>query len=137
MDYEQQLRRLLEATEIYHSGDEVFALVSEDPATKEYTAFCGYNTNEDNPVAGFDLQLASPHHCHILHMYVRPEQRRQGIASRLVRCIERFALDNGVRKLIVTPVGDGHQFWPKVGFLPRPESSVSLFKMLEEHPHAR
>lgn len=133
MDYEQHLRQLLEEIEIYRPTDEVFAITHEDAEAKESLALCGYNTNHEDPVAAFDFQLVIPRYCYILHMTVRLDHRRQGIATKLVGCIEKLTLAHGVKRLIVTPAGEGHLFWPAVGFVPNPESSLSLIKMLSDN----
>lgn len=94
----------------------------EHPAARVIVA------EEEGRMAGYVLgQIAEPPplfevkpYLFVSDLYVRPEYRRQGIATRLVETLRVWALTQGVWRLslVIAEQNPAHGLWQRLGFEP-------------------
>jgi ribosomal protein S18 acetylase RimI-like enzyme len=80
--------------------------------------------NRLEPLACIELRPLQPDACEIKRLYVRPQARGQGIARRLMRAVEAFARENGVRQIFLdtkSTMADAIALYEREGFVRVPQ----------------
>ena len=53
---------------------------------------------------------------YVTNVYTRPERRGQGIGARLLGCMQAWARENGIERLILWPAEGRQNFYARLGF---------------------
>ncbi|MCH7644551.1 MAG: GNAT family N-acetyltransferase [Myxococcales bacterium] len=112
---ETAFRKVLSNHELYREDHYVRAIILKGSVQFQYKR--SPSMMESRGGTRVDLEIKGDT-ADIFQFDIEKGKRRQGHGRTLYEIIENFCREFGCKRIVTAPSGQGHHFWPEIGFKP-------------------